>query len=558
MALKLALIVPDRHLCRWEARLAEVLAAFDGIEVSLIVRLIGVTPTAQSPSFYEHWPRLWRAYARMDRALFKVSPHAYDPIVPQLQVPKSIELNLDDSWAGPITIADRQVLNAVDQLGIDALVAMGALPIEGPLIEALPFGCWSYRWAQQPQSPPAPAGYWEAINKVPVSGGRIVRRISKTGPPETIRHFNTATDLRSPNFNINQVAWNASKFMLAAMQNLLEIKSSVGATDRRLSDRVASSAAEIGSSNQTQVTPSPRLGRHLRWSLGYLKQRLTRATQWSLAYHLDTSARSPSFDFAGFRLLHPPQGRLWADPFPMAWQGRYFIVFEDYAFRSGIGVLSAIELDRNGDTVGPLMPVLDRPYHLSYPFLFSWQNDIYMLPETRANHRLEIYRAQRFPRQWELAHVPMDAVSMADATLAAIGNRWWLFAGVREGQERSNNDNLYLYYADSPLGRWQPHRQNPVISDAHCARPAGGLMQIGDEWYRPSQDGVLQYGRCININRITRIDTTTFKEQHHRSIAPDWQPGLVGTHTFNYHRGLTVIDEARRIAYWFRRQAIRA
>jgi hypothetical protein len=32
----------------------------------------------------------------------------------------------------------------------------------------------------------------------------------------------------------------------------------------------------------------------------------------------------------------------------------------------------------------------------------------------------------------------------------------------------------------------------------------------------------------------------------------------VGTHTINYYKGLTVIDEARRIGYWFRRQAIRA
>ena len=44
---------------------------------------------------------------------------------------------------------------------------------------------------------------------------------------------------------------------------------------------------------------------------------------------------------------------------------------------------------------------LERPSHLSYPFVFWDQGDWYMLPETAGTRSVELLRARDFPRRWE-------------------------------------------------------------------------------------------------------------------------------------------------------------
>lgn len=40
---------------------------------------------------------------------------------------------------------------------------------------------------------------------------------------------------------------------------------------------------------------------------------------------------------------------------------------------------------------------MERPYHLSYPFLFEYGEQLYMLPESAENRSLDVYRYTHFP-----------------------------------------------------------------------------------------------------------------------------------------------------------------
>jgi hypothetical protein len=46
----------------------------------------------------------------------------------------------------------------------------------------------------------------------------------------------------------------------------------------------------------------------------------------------------------------------------------------------------------------------------------------------------------------------------------------------------------------------------------------------------------------MTLNRVVRIDPTEYHEVVVDSIQPRWAARLVGTHTLNAERGLTVID----------------
>jgi hypothetical protein len=174
------------------------------------------------------------------------------------------------------------------------------------------------------------------------------------------------------------------------------------------------------------------------------------------------------------------------------------------------------------------------------------------VPESAATGRVELWRATRFPYEWEMDRELITGVSLRDATIAEIDGRWWLFAATDESRAGSSDD-LFLYSASSPTGPWRPHRGNPVVSDVRSARPAGRLFREGGDWYRPAQDGSDGYGSAIAIQRIVTLDDRRYREETVTRVEARWRPDLVGTHTINAIDGLTVIDVRRRISRWLSR-----
>jgi hypothetical protein len=193
--------------------------------------------------------------------------------------------------------------------------------------------------------------------------------------------------------------------------------------------------------------------------------------------------------------------------------------------------------------------VLERDHHLSYPFVFEWQGQHYMVPETGSERRVEIYRSAAFPFDWRPEAVLLDGRYAVDATLAEVDGTWWMFANV--GVEGAlNYDELCIFHAPSPLGPWRPHRRNPVKSDARSARPGGRLFFWNGDLYRPSQDCSGQYGSAIVINKIHRLTTSEYHESAVSRIEAKWAHNLLGTHTVNSAAGLTCIDVLVRRKRW--------
>jgi hypothetical protein len=109
---------------------------------------------------------------------------------------------------------------------------------------------------------------------------------------------------------------------------------------------------------------------------------------------------------------------------------------------------------------------------LSYPFVFEWNGELWMVPESGANRTVELYRCAGLPDRWEKVQDIFTGIDLVDATLFAHDGRWWLLGNVSEpGADK--HDELHAFHAETPLGPWQPHAANPVVADARFARPAG-------------------------------------------------------------------------------------
>jgi hypothetical protein len=92
-----------------------------------------------------------------------------------------------------------------------------------------------------------------------------------------------------------------------------------------------------------------------------------------------------------------PGFRFYADPFPYTFGGKTFVFVEEFDHRDGKGAISAIPFDERGQ-IGPAKSVLSEPWHLSYPFLFEYRGEVWMIPESSEDKKISLYRADPFHR----------------------------------------------------------------------------------------------------------------------------------------------------------------
>jgi hypothetical protein len=243
-----------------------------------------------------------------------------------------------------------------------------------------------------------------------------------------------------------------------------------------------------------------------------------------------------------FDVLEPPPGRFWADPHVTGVDGESHVFFEDASIDSGKGHIASVSRRADG-TFTTAVPVLQRPYHLSYPFVFEWQDDLYMVPETAENRSIELYRCVRMPHEWEFVHTLVANVRAYDATLLEHAGRWWLFANIAEREGSSSWDELCIFHADSPISRdWRPHRANPVVSDVRRARPAGRFFLENDRLIRPSQDSSGRYGRALVFSEVKELTERSYREVEVRRIEPGWNRCIRAVHSYSRQGPIAFMD----------------
>ena len=201
-----------------------------------------------------------------------------------------------------------------------------------------------------------------------------------------------------------------------------------------------------------------------------------------------------------------PKNEFWADPFLFLYEKEMYVFFEKFPFAINRGIISCGRV--HGDNLVEVEDVFNLPYHLSYPFIFEEEGEIFMMPETNANNRLEIYKCIQFPGKWELYRTAFEGEKVADSFFYTDNlEQKWLFLNKSSGPGTSMDNELYIYRVDSiKLNKIEEHKQNPIHIDSRVARNGGSIFSFKDEIYRPSQrnvDGV--YGKALNINRIEKL-----------------------------------------------------
>jgi len=237
--------------------------------------------------------------------------------------------------------------------------------------------------------------------------------------------------------------------------------------------------------------------------------------------------------------------RFVADPFMLQNDAGYHLFFEVLNRRRNRGEI-AYAFSSNGIEWRYRKVVLRERFHLSYPSVFSVDNQYYMVPECMGSGGIQLYKATAFPEQWERIATLVTGndrfAALVDPSVIHYNNHWYLFSYAGKSK------NLHLFIADTITGPWQEHPKSPVVCNSpNFARPGGRVTLHDGAIYRYAQDEIPNYGTKVWAFRITELTPERYCEEL-ASEEPVLQPGNEWWHKDGMH---TVDPHQREHGEWF-------
>ena len=540
--LRIGLLTDTYSKPRWVHKIISDINASTVADIVVVVKEEGLAEKKQQ-SFQKIWSQrkhwLYKLYTRADNFIFKVQTDAFTRSSIADLIPDCPVMGMTPNRKKYSDKYNDEDVALVLEHQLDVMLYLGRRILKGKMLQAARYGVWSYHHGDNLVNRGGPPGFWEVMEGHPTTGSILQILTEDLDGGQVIYRSYAPTHRRSVKRNKNNYYWKSTAFVQRKLEELYQYGPEALQHDPYACNYHPYSQRLYKNPTNSELIPlllkfSVKHGVDKLKELLYLKQ-------WFLAYRIGPRTTEVEHSFYRFKPIFPPKDRYWADPFPVKRDDKYYIFIEEYIRKDKKGHIAVIEMDQKGRYQQPTK-ILEKNYHLSYPFIFQWRGDTYMIPESAQNRTIELYRCVSFPDDWRLEAVLMEGVKAVDTTLAEINGLWWMFVNIGVDGTTHSHDELHLFYAETPLGPWQPHRSNPVKSDARSARPAGHLFRWRGDLYRPAQDCSKLYGYAISINKIAHICPDRFVEIEVSKIFPQWSNNLFATHTFNRADGLAIVD----------------
>jgi len=165
-------------------------------------------------------------------------------------------------------------------------------------------------------------------------------------------------------------------------------------------------------------------------------------SNWALGLYIDNDLKIKHINKPSFEIYNITdcKARGIADPFLIEYNNEIYIFFEiekwiDKKNNKIKGVIGAAKLIN--DKLKYLGIVLEENFHLSFPFIFKYQNNIFMLPESSKNKKLILYKCKNFPFKWEKYKILLNG-NFIDSILF-FKDKWYLIT-----LENNIYTNMYI------------------------------------------------------------------------------------------------------------------
>ena len=523
----------------WQARCIEKLLQIPGVEPALLI-VEDLDPRSQGLRKYLDFSHfLWKLYGRLSyrrsRALKPIDLKDQLSSVPVIRC-RPIQ---QGKYAQKFHPSDLQTIR---RHNLDFILRFAFGILKGDILEAARYGVWSFHHDDPEAFRGGPPCFWEVYKGVPATGAILQRLTERLDAGIILRRGWFPTALSSYTANRDFVFLSSADWPAQVCRDLLR-----GKADYLHAEPVSTNAPIY--KDPTNL-PMIVFALKLLWrKFASLSRSKLMHDRWQVGIvpaPVHSFLEDPPIDQT-FWIDWPKSGEYLADPFGLQHADRYTLMVEHYSHFSGSGKFAAISFDRLPPPSPCELLSVETPAkcHLSYPYLFEHENQIFCLPEMGQDRTIELWRAIEFPQKWEKVATLVPHFPGLDPTVFYYDGLWWLLAC--DGDQWPSCV-LYAWYAEDLLGPWTSHPANPVKTDVRSARPAGPPFEYHGKLYRPAQDCSREYGWRLVINEIQKISPDDFQEQIVNEIdISSFLPGFVGPHTLSPLGAYSLIDAKKNV-----------
>ena len=224
-------------------------------------------------------------------------------------------------------------------------------------------------------------------------------------------------------------------------------------------------------------------------SLGDKFKKAITGGEWFVAYREAGSDR--------YKLAEAPANQWCADPFVYEADGEHYIFVEQYVNDKEKGCIGYFHFE-NGIPVNKGI-LIENSYHMSYPDVFEYGGQFYMIPESSANSTVDLYVAEHFPDKWKKVKSLIRGKKYVDSTVYQEGKQFYLISYTMVGGYEIHVFSLDMEKQELELLSKKRYEKN-------VARPGGRLFMENGRIMRPAQDCSRKYGEALIIYQVDDLN----------------------------------------------------
>jgi hypothetical protein len=391
------LIKKFENLSNWELRIIDEIMNNPELELSLLIQ-DGRDGKEDTKSLKNKIKRLFKSKNVLGKLLFKMQvlieqkifrEHLTtdkENIISQLKKIETIEL--EPKRKGFLDVFSNEDGEKIKDFNLDIILRHEFNIIRGALLNSAKYGIWSFHHGDNSINRGGPVGFWEILFKQP-SVGVTLQQLT----PE----LDGGLIIDKAFFNRHWSVVNTNRTILEASVSILF------KNIRELQRGNYSPTSSMVYYNP--IYKSPNFRYTLKYIVSFYTKLLSKVIErigsklFGIRYNCWTLfiGKGDFMNSSLFRLkpIKSPKNEFWADPFIINYKEENYVFFENYNYKTKKGKISC-GIIKKQELVN-ITDVLDLDYHLSYPYIFKENRDIFLMPETNENNRLELYKCINFP-----------------------------------------------------------------------------------------------------------------------------------------------------------------
>lgn len=261
-------------------------------------------------------------------------------------------------------------------------------------------------------------------------------------------------------------------------------------------------------------------------------------------------------DYTFHELLLKINRRFWvADPFIFEKDGNTYVFYELFDLIKRKGCIAFSKLVEESQLTEPKIIICGN--HKSFPFIFEYENEIFIIPESCEDNSVCIYQAKSFPDEWVKTKDLLTDVFATDSISFCYDNKRYLLTSEQYIMPPFNKlvscwVKNRLYEISEKSREFYSLNKGIVVAEGdEGIRNAGAIFKDKNKLIRPGQNSPNNvYGKGLAFFVIKSIcpynEELLLKingeEMSKHIIYACNSKELIGTHTYNSSQNYEIID----------------